>query len=128
MTAAIITLEIDGTKNQNRLRLGRRGSVSSVNTNCRACPAPQARRHRAFGANLIARLVASLRKNYPTIVIEPEVDMSRGLFDRLQEDLLDVIVIREAFAVAEITSVRLLRPRALDLRSPTRELLQGLRR
>ena len=67
----------------------------------------------------LPRLIASLRKSYPTVVIEPEVDMSRNLYDRLQEDLLDIIVIPEAFADPEITSVRVAEIQNVWMASPT---------
>ena len=67
----------------------------------------------------LPRLIASLRKSYPTVVIEPEVDMSRNLYDRLQEDLLDIIVIPEAFADPEITSVRIAEIQNVWMASPT---------
>jgi DNA-binding transcriptional LysR family regulator len=38
----------------------------------------------------LPRLVGSLRKTYPSVVIEAEVDMSRNLYDRLQEDTVDL--------------------------------------
>lgn len=66
----------------------------------------------------LPRLVGSLRKNYPTVVIEPEVDMSRNLYDRLLEDTIDIIVIPEAFADPEITSVRVAEIKNVWMASP----------
>ena len=54
----------------------------------------------------LPRLVTKLREEYPTVMIEPDVDMSRNLYERLHEDAIDVIVIPEAFSIPEITSVR----------------------
>lgn len=55
----------------------------------------------------LPRLVTALRESYPTLVIEPEVDMSRTLHERLREDAIDLIVIPETFSDPEITSIRL---------------------
>lgn len=55
----------------------------------------------------LPRLVSAIRANYPTVTIEPEVEMSRNLYDRLNEDTIDLIVIPEAFSDPEVTSVRL---------------------
>ncbi len=53
----------------------------------------------------LPRLVARLRASYPGVVIEPEVDMSRALYERLQDDTVDVIVIPEAFSDPNVTTV-----------------------
>ena len=53
----------------------------------------------------LPRLVSTLREKYPTVMIEPDVDMSRNLHERLHEDAIDVIVIPEAFSSPEITSL-----------------------
>jgi DNA-binding transcriptional LysR family regulator len=55
----------------------------------------------------LPRLVTALRDAYPTLTIEPEVDMSRTLHERLREDAIDLIVIPETFSDPEITSVPL---------------------
>lgn len=55
----------------------------------------------------LPRLVSAIRKCYPTVILEPEVDMSRNLYDRLLEDTIDFIVIPEAFSDPEITTIRL---------------------
>jgi DNA-binding transcriptional LysR family regulator len=55
----------------------------------------------------LPRLVSAIRENYPTVAIEPEVEMSRNLYDRLTDGTVDLIVIPEAFSDPEITSVRL---------------------
>lgn len=54
----------------------------------------------------LPRLVSALRQTYPGIVIEPEIDTSRDLFGRLQDEVLDVIIIPEAFSDPGISSVR----------------------
>ncbi|MGL9623242.1 LysR family transcriptional regulator [Bradyrhizobium sp. U531] len=55
----------------------------------------------------LPRLVSAIRDEYPTMILEPEVDMSRNLYDRLLDGTTDLIVIPEAFSDPEITSVRL---------------------
>lgn len=53
-------------------------------------------------------LVTSINARYPNIRLEPEVDMSRRLYHRLQHDNdLDVIVIPEVFSDPAITAVGL---------------------
>jgi DNA-binding transcriptional LysR family regulator len=53
------------------------------------------------------RLVTALRQAYPTLQLEPDVDTSRNLHDRLLDDTLDIIMIPEAFSDPEVTTVRL---------------------
>jgi DNA-binding transcriptional LysR family regulator len=55
----------------------------------------------------LPRLVSAIREAYPMVSIEPEVEMSRTLYDRLAEDTIDLIVIPDAFSGPEITAVRL---------------------
>lgn len=52
----------------------------------------------------LPRLVAAVRSTYPTVTIEPEIDMSRDLYDRLQDDRLDLIIIPNAFSDPQITA------------------------
>jgi DNA-binding transcriptional LysR family regulator len=66
----------------------------------------------------LPRLIATLRENYPMVVIEPEVDMSRNLFDRLQEDTIDIIFIPEVFSGPQITSLRLAEVQNVWMASP----------
>ena len=66
----------------------------------------------------LPQLVAALRESYPMVTIEPEVDMSRDLYDRLQEDKLDIIVIPEAFSDPQITSLRLAEIQNVWMASP----------
>jgi DNA-binding transcriptional LysR family regulator len=54
----------------------------------------------------LPRLVTTLREKYHTVIIEPDVDMSRTLHERLLDESVDLIVIPEAFSSPEITSVR----------------------
>jgi DNA-binding transcriptional LysR family regulator len=55
----------------------------------------------------LPRLVAALREAYPMVALEPEVDMSRTLHERLQDDTIDLIVIPETFSDPKISSLRL---------------------
>lgn len=66
----------------------------------------------------LPRLVARLRAKYPKVAIETEVGMSRDLYDRLQEDSLDLIVIPEAFSDPHVTTVHLARNRNVWMGSP----------
>src|SRR4051812_41752922 len=43
----------------------------------------------------LPRLVTALRQSFPSLTIEPEVDLSRNLHDRVVEDSIDLIVIPE---------------------------------
>lgn len=55
----------------------------------------------------LPRLVTSLRQTYAAVTIEPEVDLSRNLHERLTEGSIDLIVIPEGLSDPNITSVRL---------------------
>ena len=55
----------------------------------------------------LPRLVAALQARYPKIMIEPEVDMSRALFDRLREGTIELIIVPEAFRDHDIATVHL---------------------
>jgi len=55
----------------------------------------------------LPRLVAALQRQYPKIMIEPEVDMSRALFDRLREGTIELIIVPEAFRDHDIATVHL---------------------
>ncbi|MFO1107638.1 MAG: LysR family transcriptional regulator [Bradyrhizobium sp.] len=66
----------------------------------------------------LPRLVAALRARYPKITIETEVDMSRDLYDRLQEDRLDLIIIPESFSDRHVTAVPLATNRNVWMGSP----------
>lgn len=55
----------------------------------------------------LPRLVTAIQDANPALVIEPEVDMSRNLYDRLLDGTIDLIVIPDAFSDPEVTSVRL---------------------
>lgn len=52
---------------------------------------------------LIARLVA----DFPGLTVEPDVDMSRNLHEKLMDDLVDIIIIPDTFTAPEVTSVPL---------------------
>src|SRR5690606_27197003 len=51
------------------------------------------------------RLVAALQERYPRIIIEPEVDMARALFERLTSGSIELVIIPEVFRDPDITSV-----------------------
>lgn len=55
----------------------------------------------------LPRLVASLQETYPSLILEPEVDMSRNLYERLLEETIDLVVMPEAFIAPEITAIRI---------------------
>lgn len=55
----------------------------------------------------LPRLVSAIREAHPAVTIEPEVETSRSLYDRLIEGSLDLIVIPDVFSDPEVTSVRL---------------------
>ncbi|MET0530502.1 MAG: LysR family transcriptional regulator [Microvirga sp.] len=54
----------------------------------------------------LPRLVAAIRESYPQVTLEPHVDTTFTLTDKLREDALDVIVVPETFSDDDITSVR----------------------
>lgn len=53
----------------------------------------------------LPRLVAVLQERHPRIIIEPEVDMSRALFERLTSGGIELIIIPEVFRDPDISSV-----------------------
>ncbi|WP_417280925.1 LysR family transcriptional regulator [Celeribacter sp.] len=53
----------------------------------------------------LPRLVTLLREAYPGVVLEPEVDMARNLYERLLDDQIDVIIIPDTFSAPEVTSL-----------------------
>ena len=55
----------------------------------------------------LPRLVTELRAIYPSITIEPEVELSRHLLERLHEGSIDLIVIPDIVVDPEFTSVAL---------------------
>jgi DNA-binding transcriptional LysR family regulator len=55
----------------------------------------------------LPQLVGALKEQQPSLSLEAEVDASRDLFNRLQDDDLDLVVISETFTDPDITSVRL---------------------
>lgn len=74
-------------------------------------PAP-VRRIRFGVTELIAmtwlpRMVALLRENYPDVTLEPEVDMSRNLYERLLEGSIDLVIMPETFSAPEVTALLL---------------------
>src|SRR3546814_20763132 len=57
--------------------------------------------------SLLPRLVTAIQEAHPPLFLEPEVDMSRNLYDRLLDETIDLIVIPDAFSDPEVTSLRL---------------------
>jgi DNA-binding transcriptional LysR family regulator len=55
----------------------------------------------------LPRLVAAIREAYPMVALEPDVDLSHTLYDHLQDDAIDLIVIPETFSDPKISSLRL---------------------
>lgn len=53
----------------------------------------------------LPRLVAALQERWPRIIIEPEVDMARALFERLTSGSIELVIIPEVFRDPDITSV-----------------------
>lgn len=74
----------------------------------------------------LPRFVASLRDNCPTVALEPEVDMSRNLYERLRDDTIDLIVIPEVFSDPKIAALRLAEIENVWMASP--ELVRTSRR
>jgi len=77
----------------------------------------------------LPRLVAALRKHYPGLILKPEVDMSRTLYERLLEGRVDVIIIPDtlhrpdalAVPLAEVANSWVARPGLI--RQPARQPL-----
>jgi DNA-binding transcriptional LysR family regulator len=55
----------------------------------------------------LPRLIARLVKDFPGLTVEPEVDMSRTLHEKLMDDLVDLIIIPDTFTAPEVTAVPL---------------------
>jgi len=55
----------------------------------------------------LPRLVTTLRKHYPGLILKPEVDMSRTLYERLREGRVDVIIIPDTLHHPEALAVPL---------------------
>ncbi|MAO28089.1 LysR family transcriptional regulator [Roseovarius sp.] len=60
-----------------------------------------------IAATWLPRMVTQLRAAYPGAMLEPEVDMSRSLYEKLLDDQIDLIIITETFSAPEVSSVRL---------------------
>jgi len=75
----------------------------------------------------LPRLVAALRHRYPGLILKPEVDMSRTLYERLLEGRVDVIIIPDtlhrpdalAVPLAEVANSWVARPGLI--RQPARQ-------
>lgn len=55
----------------------------------------------------LPRMVSLLRERYPNVTLEPEVDMSRDLYEGLLDGSIDLIIIPETFSAPEVTSLPL---------------------
>ena len=66
----------------------------------------------------LPRFISELRAAYPQLVIETEVALGRNLYDRLQEDMLDVIIVPDAFADPHFTAIHLARVQNVWMGSP----------
>ncbi|WP_311969620.1 LysR family transcriptional regulator [Pseudomonas baltica] len=55
----------------------------------------------------LPRLISRLVKDFPGLTVEPEVDMSRSLHEKLMDDLVDLIIIPDTFTAPEVTAVPL---------------------
>jgi DNA-binding transcriptional LysR family regulator len=66
----------------------------------------------------LPRLIGALRDTYPLVTIEPEVNMSRDLYDRLHEDKLDIIIIPDAFSDPQVTTLKLAEVQNVWMASP----------
>jgi DNA-binding transcriptional LysR family regulator len=55
----------------------------------------------------LPRLIARLVEDFPGLTVEPEVDMSRSLHEKLMDDLVDLIIIPDTFTAPEVTSTQL---------------------
>lgn len=52
----------------------------------------------------LPQFVTALRETFPGLVIEPEVDVSRDLFERLRDEALDVIIVPDVFTDPGVSS------------------------
>ncbi len=59
----------------------------------------------------LPKLIAALRQTYPAVTIEPEVDLSRNLHERLSEGRIDLIITPEGLADADMAAVPLAKVR-----------------
>ena len=66
----------------------------------------------------LPRLMAEFRRRHPETSLEPEVDMGRSLYEKLQDHSLDAIVIPEMFTEPNISSVFLARVPNVWMASP----------
>lgn len=55
----------------------------------------------------LPRLVRKIREHYPKVRIEPDVDLSASLRDKLLADEVDTIIVPDAFAEARFSAIQL---------------------
>ena len=66
----------------------------------------------------LPQFVSLLSEKYPTLIIEPEVDMTRNLLEALQEDSIDLIIIPKVHVTPEMTPVDLTEVRFVWMAKP----------
>lgn len=66
----------------------------------------------------LPKLIAALRQDYAAVTIEPEVDLSRNLHERLAEGRLDLIITPEGLADADMAVVPLAKVRNVWMARP----------
>lgn len=55
----------------------------------------------------LPKLVSALQHRYPALVLEPEVEVSRVLYERMRDGLVDMIIIPDTFRSPDVMSVLL---------------------
>ncbi len=55
----------------------------------------------------LPRLISRIRETYPSILLEPEIDMSKNLYGRLIDEEVDLIIIPNVFTDPNVTVVPL---------------------
>lgn len=66
----------------------------------------------------LPKFIFELRKSYPYLTIEAEVDLGRNLYDLLLDDRLDLVIVPDAFEAPNIQTVHLSRVRNAWMGSP----------
>lgn len=66
----------------------------------------------------LPRLIARIHETYPSILLEPEIDMSKTLYGRLIDEEVDLIIIPDVFTDPNVTVVPLAEVRNAWLGSP----------
>lgn len=66
----------------------------------------------------LPRLISRIHETYPSILLEPEIDMSKTLYDRLIDEEIDLIIIPHVFTDPNVTVVPLAEVQNAWLGSP----------